>query len=392
MNLLNIEPPFFLLVKEEFDKNISDFQNALNTYWPNSILSYSVKTNSLPWVLEYMKKLGAYAEVVSDEEYLLALKCGFKANQIIFNGPIKSRKMFEYAVANNSIVNIDSKKELSYIQDIKQFETQQIGLRLNADIKSFNPSDISFHDDGFRFGFCEENGELKKAIETIGESKEYGLHIHCNSLTRSLDVYISIATYLAKLIKKNELRPAYIDIGGGFFGGVEGKPTADQYIKEITKVLKEVVDINKTKLIIEPGSAVIASAVDFHTEVRDAKDTLNARIVTTDGSRINIDPLWKKTSYFYTIVGESTTKNNKQIVCGYTCMDYDRIMLLENEKELNIGDRIIYHKVGSYTITFGGAFISYFPPVYLKDSNGIKLIRDKIDTDDYYTIHALKGV
>ena len=42
---MELKTPYFLINKEELDKNISDFAISLNDIWPNSQLSYSVKTN-----------------------------------------------------------------------------------------------------------------------------------------------------------------------------------------------------------------------------------------------------------------------------------------------------------------------------------------------------------
>ena len=56
----------------------------------------------------------------------------------------------------------------------------------------------------------------------------------------------------------------------------------------------------------------------------------------------------------------------KQVVCGYTCMDHDRIMIIENKPELQVGDEIIYHRVGAYSMTFGGMFIRYYPDVFVE--------------------------
>ena len=62
----------------------------------------------------------------------------------------------------------------------------------------------------------------------------------------------------------------------------------EEYIYEITKELEQAIDTMKTKLIIEPGSASIGSAIELHTSVIDVKDTQHARIVTTDGSITDI--------------------------------------------------------------------------------------------------------
>ena len=387
-----LETPYFLINKHKLDDNIQNFKSALGKIWPNSKLAYSVKTNSLPWLLRYLKSQDVLAEVVSDEEYELALLSGFKEEEIVFNGPIKGDTLFLNAIKKGSFVNIDSKYELEiYKNNIKE-NNDNVGVRVNVDTTIFEKNDIGYVEDGFRFGYAEKNDELLNAINIVRlhkSDKKIGLHFHCNSVTRSLDVYKKLAEFAKYIIEKYNISPSYIDIGGGFFGGVEGKPSAPEYISIIYEVLKNTVDIESTMLIVEPGSAIIASAVDFHTSVKDVKDTNKSRIVTTDGSRINIDPLWSKKNYRYRI--ESNEKKNsifdKQIICGYTCMDHDRIMILVDESPLSVGDRIIYERVGAYTMTFGGPFIKYFPDVYVQNGNEVELVRKRMSVRDYYNIH-----
>lgn len=390
---VKISTPYFILYENKLIENISAFQSALFKIWPNSQLSYSVKTNSLPWLLKYLHKSNIFAEVVSDEEFDLVKLCDYKNNQIIFNGPIKSKEKLIYAINNNSIVNLDSKKDIDVLCSLNLENINNIGIRINVNPNVFLKEDIGYVEDGFRFGFSEESGELNLVINKIKskfKKSNFGLHLHCNSITRSIEVYKSISKYAVNIIKKYNLEPSFIDVGGGFFGGVENKPTAYQYIETIKKEFIQSVDINKTKLFIEPGSAIIGSAMDLVTSVIDVKDTLYSRIVTTDGSRIHIDPLWKKNKYLYDIKSNSIEKINKQIVCGYTCMDHDRIMILQNEKELKIGDKIIYKRNGAYSVTFGGMFIRYLPDVYVKKlDDSLERIRKRIDVNDYFNINYI---
>ena len=68
-----------------------------------------------------------------------------------------------------------------------------------------------------------------------------------------------------------------------------------EYIQAIRSELENAIDCEEVTLYVEPGSAIIASTTDLVTTVLDAKETPSASIVTTDGSRVHIDPLWKKT-------------------------------------------------------------------------------------------------
>lgn len=391
-----METPFFLIDRKILDDNIQNFKTALGNIWPNSKIAYSVKTNSLPWLLKYLNENKIMAEVVSDEEYQLALLCGFNHNEIVFNGPIKGEKLFLDSLHRGSILNVDSKHEVELFKKSVNKNSENIGIRINIDTSIFDNNDISYIDDGFRFGFSEKNDNFAKMIDTIrlnNSSNKIGLHFHCNSVTRSLKVYRKIAEYARYIIEKYNISPSFIDIGGGFFGGIEGQPTATEYITEIYEVLKNTINTEDTMLIVEPGSAIIGSAVEFHTSVKDVKDNGKSKIITTDGSRINIDPLWSKNKYTYRV---ETSKINsyhskKQIVCGYTCMDHDRIMTLLDENTLFVGDKLVFEKVGAYSMTFAGPFIRYFPEVYVQDECNTKLVRKKINARNYYDIHTNLG-
>ena len=386
-----IKTPYFLLREDLLKENVIGFANALHKSWPNSIMAYSVKTNSLPWILNWMNRNDVFAEVVSDEEYQLALLSGYSPERIVFNGPIKSSEYLEKAFLGGSIINIDSQKELDFILTHKPIVNGVLGIRINVDPRIFDPDDVGYQEDGFRFGFSCENGEFQRVIGKI--NKVYGeipigFHLHVNSITRSPRVYKAIANYAARIVIESCIIPAYIDIGGGFFGGVPGKTSPEEYISEIKRELEDVIDISKTTLIIEPGSAFVGSTIELHTSVIDVKDTLFGRIVTTDGSRIHIDPLWQKSGYLYTI---DSTQNPypRQVICGYTCMDHDRIMILENMPELRVGDRIVYHRVGNYTVTFGGAFIKPNPPVYCMAKNRMILIRKEMSMEELYKMETV---
>ncbi len=119
----------------------------------------------------------------------------------------------------------------------------------------------------------------------------------------------------------------------------------------------------------------------------DVKDTGFARIVTTDGSRIHIDPVWLKKSYT-SVTDAKKLPIARQVICGYTCMDHDRLMVLENQPELSIGDHIIFQRVGNYTVTFGGPFIKPFPPVFAIVNGNIEIARKKMSISEYYEMET----
>ena len=387
----NPQTPCFILRESLLRQNVEAFFTALAAEWPHADVAYSVKTNALPWILKWMKEHGVLAEAVSDDEYKLAELCGFEGGDMVFNGPVKGAETFARAARQGAYINIDSKNDLALLKQDPSVDPERIGVRINIPTDLFDERDIGYEADGFRFGFSRENGDLGRVIEDLRSvlgSSRFGLHTHVNSVTRSPEVYRRTARYVAGIIRAYGLEPAFIDVGGGFFGGVPGKPGPLDYIRTVKGELLSAVDPEKTRLILEPGSAVIASAVELHTRVVDVKDTARARIVTTDGSRIHIDPLWRKTGYLFSTDAQRPPFP-RQIVCGYTCMDHDRIMTLADQPELREGDRIVYHRVGNYTVTFGGPFIQGLPPVYAEREDGtVILIRKPMDMNEFYRMET----
>ena len=112
-------------------------------------------------------------------------------------------------------------------------------------------------------------------------------------------------------------------------------------------------------------------------------------MVITDGSRIDIDPLHAKKSYFHQFLYKDGATNKeritmeKQVVCGFTCMENDRLFEISDKEELQVGDRIAYQKVGGYTMCLTPLFIRYFPNVYLEDNGSYRLVREAWTAEEY---------
>ena len=386
-----LQTPYFLIKKNELDEGLRTLKEALSIHFPGGYtIGYSYKTNALPWVINYFKNNGCYAEVVSDDEYHLAKTIGIEKSKIVYNGPIKTKETFYDALQNDCFVNIDSQREIDWLKTFPQkSEYRKLGIRVNFDLEKQCPNQSQCGDEGGRFGFCYENGELEKAINRI---KEYGfcvngLHLHCSSKTRSLDIYRAISKMACEITSAFKLSLTYIDIGGGFFGGLPQKPQFNDYCKVISEELSKGFDLRDLHIIVEPGMALIGSPVDFVSSVIDVKSTSYNRFIITDGSRTNIDPLMTKKSYFMEANLKETNRDiiSKQVLCGFTCMEHDRLTVVENGMELLPGDKIIFHKVGAYTMCLSPLFIRYFPDVYVIDNDGILKVRDRWTPEDYLT-------
>ncbi len=386
MSEMPMKTPYFLIDKSALDTGLQKLKDALNNSWPNYIIGYSYKTNALPWVINYFRENGCYAEVVSDDEYELAKSIGVEKTHVIYNGVAKTKESFLEAIRNHAIVNIDSEYEIDWLDELEK-DRYSVGVRVNFDLESYCPGQTQCGKDGERFGFCYENGELKRAIDRI-ESKGVrvaGLHLHKSSKTRMPDIYKAIAEIAAEIGREYSLKLDYIDIGGGFFGGLDTKPQFPEYFDMVAGILSKQFQPDTSTLIVEPGMALICAPIDYVTTVVDVKRTTRNTFVVTDGSRTHIDPLMTKTGYFNEIIRQENGRKriDRQIISGFTCMEHDRLFELVDEEDLLPGDQIIYHKVGAYTMCLSPLFIKWFPDVYVKDEGRLYRVRDRWSAGEY---------
>ena len=384
-----LQTPCFVIRTQQLDSLVESCKREFYKIWPEGIVGYSFKTNNLPWVIKYLKEKGLWAEVVSSDEYQLAKAMGYKADNIIFNGPVKGKNEFIEAVEEGAIVNIDSQRELEWLLEcnIDKISKSKIGLRVNFCLEDFCPGESQEGEEDGRFGFSYEKHELKKAIEFLAYHNIplSGIHLHCSSKTRSLNVYKAIASIADQIVRDYKLSLSYIDIGGGFFGGVAGKPTFKEYFNEVNNIFLSNPLLKNINVVIEPGMSLIGASVDYLTTVVDTKITKNNFFVLLDGSRVHIDPLMRKKGYTFHIEREKSfvgTKNVQQILCGFTCMEGDRFFEL-NDQALEVGDRVIFEKVGAYTMGLSPQFIEFYPPVYAEKNGQIILARKKNTADKF---------
>ncbi len=386
--------PYYRVDEAALNSDIKMLKDALDKDWNNYICSYSVKTNSLPWLLNHLKENGFFAEVVSKEEFDLSIRLGYTPDHVIYNGPIKDRETFEKVLLSGGYVNMDSSDEPLWLGELAERNPDKlfnVGVRVNYDIASLIPDEVLADEEGSRFGYCYENGELKKVIDhvaTIKNARVTGLHLHSSTKSRSTEAYKALAKVAVMISEEYELDLDYVDMGGGYYGGVPGKPDFRDYVPAIAMELSKRFDVNKTKLIMEPGVSMVSSSFDFVTSVIDVKKIREHTYVVIDGSRVNLNPQvtrrWYPHRFEYQAVSDDNGSITQQMICGATCMEYDRLFLAENEKELKKGDRVIFTNAGGYTLCLTPLFIHYFPAVYVKKEDGTLFEARQQWTNDEY--------
>lgn len=363
---------FYVFNEDKLLDNFADLKKSFGNFFPKFSIAYSFKTNYTPYLCNLLKGQYALAEVVSEMELLSALKLGFHGDNIIFNGPFKSIKSIGIAIHNNVIIHIDSKEELLLIveQRNKFYSNShvQVGIRTNFELEGFPKS---------RFGLNEN--DLVDVLRIINGFDFLILKgLHCHHPHRNLKSFEERMEKLASLCIKFNLDIEYLDIGGGFYGqmpevlksslNIEA-PTFNEYAEVIYKSLIRIWDRRLLpRLIIEPGSALVANTFDFYTRVVSVKDLGDRFIATVSGSKFNIVPNSKNIINLpienISIPSDNNNfENSNYDICGYTCIEND-VLYKGYLGNLEVGNILKFMNVGSYSIVMKPPFILPNYPIF----------------------------
>ncbi|MBK8011010.1 MAG: hypothetical protein IPK13_06640 [Deltaproteobacteria bacterium] len=432
---------------DRFDTNFSDFLSAFRRFYEKTHIAYSYKTNYLPALCLRVRQLGGLAEVVSRFEYDLARRMGVPGADIIFNGPIKTASDYWEASSTGAIVNIDSAYEIDLLEElvVRPGRTGPFRVGLRCALKADGEVAATT-----RFGFDVESGDFWRAVDRLKRLSGVvleGLHCHMIPPGRSPAQYASIARRLVELSRDiwgrgHEDGPGFLDVGGGFFShmGPELRaqfatnlPTFGEYGEAIAAPFRECFGHNgNVRLIVEPGLALVADAMQFVCRVVDTKRVGTQSRALVGASVYNVRPTKSPRNLVLRRIVNSAVAESPALsavapssasaasltgltpsvggassalcesgraitgptdVVGYTCME-DDVLHRGFEGELRRGHILVFENVGAYTLVLKPPFIQGNVPVfaYRKSWCEPRCVRRAETLDDFMTTYDFAPV
>lgn len=376
----NYGSPVFVLSENTIRGRYKQAYKAFSTRYPKVQFAWSYKTNYLDSVCRVYHDEGSWAEVVSGFEYDKAVANGVPGNQILFNGPDKSRKDLEKAIASASLIHIDHFDELYMIMELAEVmeATPKLAIRVNMDTGIYPQWD--------RFGFNYENGDAWTAITRIMLNKKLdlvGLHTHIGTYIMSPGPYGVAAAKLAELAvridNKFNHKIKYIDMGGGFASentlkgaylpGTDTCPSFDDYAETITNaIINSSIDPDHMPtLFLETGRALIDDAGYLLGSVLANKRLADGRRSTIIDIGVNI--LFTSFWYEHIIVPAQNSSQHTEdtTIYGPLCMNIDVIRASIQFPLMNKGEHVVIKRVGAYNMTQWLQFITLRPKILLID-------------------------
>jgi len=384
---------FYLLDSDSFENNYKELSGSFKQYYAKFNIAYSYKTNYIPKLAKIVDRLGGYAEVVSDMECRVALRCGVLPSHIIWNGPVKNQQKVKKLLLAGGTVNLDSTYEIEGIRNIAENYPGQminVGLRCNYDVGDGVLS---------RFGFDTESDEFDEALRYIASTDNVNLiNLHAHFAKRSPEFWTARAKGMLdiydRVVKNYNLKPERLDIGGGIYGlmpdtlrkqlGVSSV-TYDDYASRAAKLFAEYFknEENPPYLFIEPGSALAGDCMKFVCRVESIKEIRGKTIATVAGSQKNISMSGVNPPIAIVPCGKIQKMYENADIAGYTCIESDFLYKGYSGK-LAVGDYVVIDNCGSYSIVMKPPFILPNFPVIDICGNKMELIKRSEEFDDIF--------
>ena len=363
--------------------------------YPHAI-HYALKANSSLAVVRLLQSLGSHGDANSLGEVDVAMRCGFRPDQIVFTGVGKSAAEIDRAVALGLLaINVESPGELDRIDQraIAQGTLARVALRVNPDIDARSHPHISTGLKSNKFGVpISEAPALFREMAARRGLQPVGAHVHIGSqittlepLTRAAEAVVA----LAHALRSEGIEFQHLDMGGGLGISYDGGPVIDpaEYVRALVHATRG----SGLKIAIEPGRILVGPAGVLLTRVVDVKQFPGAkRFVVVDAG---MTELMRPALYnAYHRVEPLVARPGDAVpvdVVGPICESTDAYARDRLLPPVEVGDLIVVCDVGAYGAAMGHTYLRRpLPPEVMTDQGQWRVIRRRQTLDELLSLES----
>jgi diaminopimelate decarboxylase len=351
--------------------------------WPDVEVAYSHKANRLPAILRALGEEGLGHQVACEAEYGLArVVAEADGRSIVVQGPAKPPALLERAAADGALVVADSLGELRRLAGAG---VTRIGVRVSLPGVGHGPSHLGVP--------MSEVPMAPRHAATLGLRIE-ALAVHLVSagfehplsaesrLASDLIVrwpqpperFATAARMLAGLAAR--MGVPVIDMGGGF----PPAPEEAVYARSVAGALGG--SGFEGRLVIEPGQALVADAVDLACTVIGVKRLADRRRCVVLDAGTNLLP---STMFHWPRMeapGVTDPAAAPALVTGPLCTSVDVLHPAADLGAVSEGDAVIIRGVGAYQQSMSTQFGDLRPAVVARDEGHWRLCSRRESVED----------
>lgn len=351
--------PLYVYEKDVIKKRCSDLIENID--YEKLKIHYACKANTNLAILKILKREGCNIETVSKGEVLIALRAGFKPEQIIYTCSNIAEEELKFLLKNKILINIDSFGQLKKYGRLNPGGA--VSIRINQGIGAGHHSHCITGGPESKFGiYFSRLGEVKKIAKQY-DLKIIGVHQHIGSGILNEAIFIKAMKALLRTAK--ELKNLeFVDFGGGF--GVPYKP--DEKPLNMRKLGRDISKLfnafcqdygKKLTMVFEPGRYLVCEAGTLLATVTDIKKTPFKTFVGVDsGFNHLVRPVMYGAEH--QILNASRVRGAKEVVsvAGNICESGDLFAKQRKLTRFKEGDILAILNVGAYGFSMSSNYNS----------------------------------
>lgn len=387
--------PLFVYAENDIIGRFDELRRDFVEKYENTRVAYAAKAFFPLSMAKLVEKCGMCIDVVSGGELYTAIKAGFPAERIEFNGNNKSRAELEMAVDYGiGRIIIDGLQELALIEDIcrEKGKIMKVLFRITPGVKSSTHDYIVTGKKDSKFGIPLDDDvflpQMKAAIDSEYVDL-YGLHFHVGSQLLDNDSHLQALDILLGLVTKTREKLGYemkeLNLGGGF--GVtyidEKRPPYSYYLNPMMEKIESYYSergLTRPGVVIEPGRSIVAEAGITLYTVGSIKDIKGVRkYVSVDGGMTdNIRPTLYQAEYTGILANKAAEAADDVVtVCGKCCESGDILIKDLALPKAAAGDIFAIYSTGAYGYSMASNYNKNTLPavVFVRDGEARQVVR-----------------
>jgi len=392
-----IETPFYVYDAEIIRENCKKITNSFKKYYPETEIHYAVKANSCPGVLNVIRESGLKVDCSSPFELLIADRCGFSKDEIMYTGNYESIEDLKYALEFAGILNLD---DISSFKRLKKLALSKIvSFRINPGIGKGGFEGIVTGGVDAKFGIPYEKTYDAYELAKKSGVKRFGIHMMTGSNNLEPFYFAEITDKLMRIagdvFKRLEIVPEYVDIGGGFgipYKNDEVEIDMDSVAKLVTERFLEncgKYSFGRPVLRLEPGRYITGNAGFLVTKVTGLKESYKSYIGVDAGMNTLLRPALY--GAFHWIEPLSSTKGRvwkTTSVCGRICENSDIFAKDISLPEMETGEILLFRDCGAYGYVMSSNYNGREKPgEVVVDKENIIFLRKKESVEKLVSYH-----
>ena len=393
--------PFHLYDEKGIRENARKLRQAF-AWNPGFKEYFAVKATPTPAILKILHEEGCGTDCSSLTELMLADRCGFHGDEIMFSSNDTPAEEFRLAARLGATINLDDFTHIDFLKETIGTIPETISCR-------FNPGgtfSIGASNEGFqvmdnpgeaKYGFTRPQlTEGFKKLKALG-ARRFGLHAFLASNTLSNAYYPTLAGILFQLAVELQAetgcRIAFINLSGGV--GIPYRP--EQPANDILAI-GEGVRRKYEEILVPAGMGDVAIFTELGrfmlgpygclvTTATHFKHTYK-EYVGVDACAANLmRPAMYGAYHHITVMGkEDAPCDHKYDVTGALCENNDKFAVDRMLPQIERGDLLVIHDTGAHGFSMGYNYNGRLrsAEVLLREDGSTQLIRRAETPDDYF--------